>query len=100
MKCAFENEDIGVLKFEKKKGKGPSVGDPDPTTEVACTHRGRLKPRGWDQSCRLVALVPELIEDLTFEIPVDSGTRGRRPHLHGRRHPLWVHATSVVGSGL
>ncbi|OWM90697.1 hypothetical protein CDL15_Pgr021002 [Punica granatum] len=45
---------------------------------------------------------PQIVWDLKFEIPVDSREGAAnlppRPHLHGRQHPLWVHATSVVGS--
>ncbi|PKI45733.1 hypothetical protein CRG98_033866 [Punica granatum] len=44
---------------------------------------------------------PRIDWDLEFEIPVDSGARVAnlrlRPYLHGRWHPLWMHATSVVG---
>ncbi|PKI59175.1 hypothetical protein CRG98_020440 [Punica granatum] len=68
----------------------PSVGDPNPTTEVACNHRGcQLHGGGvgasdWRLHC-------QIDRDLELEIPVDSGTRAtnRRPRLYpqGFRHP-------------
>ncbi|PKI60562.1 hypothetical protein CRG98_019038 [Punica granatum] len=41
------------------KGLGPPVGDLDPTTKVANTHRGLRKPQKWGRGFRLVTLAPK-----------------------------------------
>ncbi|PKI52654.1 hypothetical protein CRG98_026994 [Punica granatum] len=46
---------------KKGEGLGPSVGDPNPTTEVTCTHIGCRRPWRWGQGRRLEALAPESI---------------------------------------
>ncbi|PKI62566.1 hypothetical protein CRG98_016988 [Punica granatum] len=46
---------------ESFKGPRPSVGDPDPTTEVACTHRGCRRPWRWGRGRRLADLAPQSI---------------------------------------
>ncbi|PKI58801.1 hypothetical protein CRG98_020791 [Punica granatum] len=70
-------------KKQKKKGKkglGPPVGDPDPTTKIGDTHKGRRKPRGWGQGRQLVALVPESIGISSSR---SRSIRGRGPSICG-----------------
>ncbi|PKI64100.1 hypothetical protein CRG98_015544 [Punica granatum] len=43
------------------KGSEPLFGDPDPTTEVTCTHRGCQRPWRWGRGRKLAAPTTELI---------------------------------------
>ncbi|PKI36880.1 hypothetical protein CRG98_042722 [Punica granatum] len=65
------------------KGPGPSIGDADPTIEVACTHRGCRRPWRWGQGRRLAAPAHELIGISNY-----SGSRAtnRRPRPHPREN--------------
>ncbi|PKI39869.1 hypothetical protein CRG98_039744 [Punica granatum] len=63
------DELVGREKREGKRvkewGLGPPAEDPNPTTEVADTHKGCWKPRGWGRDHQLVVLAPEPpIDDL------------------------------------
>ncbi|PKI78832.1 hypothetical protein CRG98_000792 [Punica granatum] len=52
----IQNPSVGITCFFER---GPSIGDLNPTAEVACTHRGCQRLWRWGRSRRLVASAPK-----------------------------------------
>ncbi|PKI42546.1 hypothetical protein CRG98_037064 [Punica granatum] len=84
------------------RGLRPSIGNLDPSIEVASVLHGYQQPRWRGRGGQLAALARELIGNADSESPVDWGVgasyRRPRPLQHGCQRPPWVLATSVERS--
>ncbi|PKI65273.1 hypothetical protein CRG98_014311 [Punica granatum] len=56
-----------------KEGSGPPIGDPNPFTEVAGTHRGRWRPQWRGQGRRLAVLTQNRLRTPSRKSPIDLG---------------------------
>ncbi|PKI50380.1 hypothetical protein CRG98_029208 [Punica granatum] len=77
---------------KREKGLGPLVGDPDPTTEVADTHRRHRKHRGWGRGHRLVA---RALKSIGISSSRSWSIRRQGLTICGPTPPPWSPASSM-----
>ncbi|PKI75251.1 hypothetical protein CRG98_004291 [Punica granatum] len=120
---AFDELDP-IKKSKENKRSRPPIGDPNPSTEVANTHRGHQRPRWRGRGGRLAAPTPDQPRTPSRRFPVDSGlgppiddldpsteivgplrfgvgaaNRRPRPLHRGRRYPRRTSVTSTERLG-